>query len=55
MAPENIIDKNIKSLCYLLLNLETRIAIKIMTNQYQHHDCEEHIMMFNILEIITQL
>ena len=53
MAPENIIDKNIKSLCYLLLNLETRIAIKIMTDQ--HHDCEEDIVMFNTLEIITQL
>ena len=55
MASGNIIDENIKSLCYLLWIFETRIAITIMTDQHQHHDCEEDIMMFDIVKIITQL
>ena len=55
MASGNIINENIKSLCYLLWIFETRIAITIMINQLQHHDCEEDITMFDIIKIITQL
>ena len=33
---------------------ETRIAITIITNQHQQHDCEEDIMMLDIINIITQ-
>ena len=55
MASESIIDENIKSLCYLLWIFETRIAIMIMTNQHQDHDCEGDITMFDIIEIIAQL
>ena len=61
MASGNIIDEDIKSLCYLLWIFETRIAIRIMTNQFQHHSCEEtlrfeeDIMMFNTIKIIAQL
>ena len=50
MASGNIIDENIKSLCYLLWIFETRIAITIMTDQHQHHDCEEDILMFDIIK-----
>ena len=50
----NIIDKNFMSLCNLLCIFETRIAIMIMTNQHQHHDCEEDIMILDIIEIIAQ-
>ena len=55
MASENLTDKSIKSLCSLLWIFETRKAITIMTNQHQHHDCEEDITMFDIIEIIAQL
>ena len=67
MAYGNLTDENIKSLCcqnqeFIIKTLccflwifETRIAIDIMTNQHQHHDCEDNIMMFNIMETITQL
>ena len=55
MASESIIDEKIKNLCCLLWTFETRIAITIMTNQHQHHDCEEGIMMFDIIKIIAQL
>ena len=55
MASGNIIDENIiNSLCCLLWIFKTRIAITIMTNQHQHRDCEEDIMMFDIIEIIAQ-
>ena len=50
----NIIDKNFKSLCNLLWIIETRIAITIMTNQHQHHDCEEDITILDIIKIIAQ-
>ena len=50
----NIIDKNFKSLCNLLWIFETRIAITIMTNQHQHHDCEEDITILDIIKIIAQ-
>ena len=50
----NIIDKNVKSLCNLLQIFETRIAIMIMTNQHQYHDCEEDITIFDIVKIIAQ-
>ena len=49
------ITSRVKSLCCLLWIFETRIAVTIMTNQHQHHDCEEDIMMFDIIEIIAQL
>ena len=55
MASGNLTDENIKSLCCLLRIFETRIANTIMTNQHQHHDCEEGITMFDIIEIIAQL
>ena len=55
MASGNLTDENIKSLCCLLWIFETRIAITIMTNLHQYHDCEEDIMMFDIIEIIAQL
>ena len=45
MASRNVIDENIKSLCYLLWIFETRVAITIMTEQHQHYDCEEDITM----------
>ena len=51
----NITDKNFKSLCNLLWIFETRIAITIMTNQHQHYDCEEGIMIIDIIKIIAQL
>ena len=50
-----IIDKNIKSLWYLLWIFETRIAITIMRDQHQHHDCEEDITIISNIEIIVQL
>ena len=53
MASRTVTDENIKSLCGLLWIIETRIAITIMTNQ--HHNFEEDIMMFDIIEIIAQL
>ena len=49
-----VIDENIKSLYYLLWIIETRIAITIMTNQHQHHNCEEDIILY-IINIISQL
>ena len=49
----NLTDENINSLCCLLWIFETRKAIMIMTNK--HHDCEEDIMMLDIIKIITQL
>ena len=55
MASGNLTDENIKSLCCLLWIFETRIAITIMTDQYQHHNCEEDITMSNIIEINAQL
>ena len=55
MASGNLTDENIKSLCHLLWIFETRVAITIVTNQHQHHDCEEDITMFDIIEIIAQL
>ena len=42
------------SLCNLLQIFETRIAITIMTNQHQHHDCEEDITILDIIKIIAQ-
>ena len=48
MTSGNLTDENIKSLCYLLRIFETRIAITIMRNQHQHHDCEEDITMLDI-------
>ena len=50
----SIIDKNFKILCNLLRIFETRIAITIMTNQHQHHDCEEDITILDIIKIFTQ-
>ena len=50
----NIIDKNFKSSCNLLWIFKTRIAITIMTNQHQHHDCEEDITILDIIKIIAQ-
>ena len=55
MASGNLTDENINTYCCLLGIFETRIAIMIRTNRHQHHDCEEDIMMFNVIEIITQL
>ena len=56
LASGNLTDENIKILCYSLWAFdETRIAITIMTDQHQHQDCEEDIMMFDIIKIITQL
>ena len=55
MASGNLTDENIKILCCLLWIFETRKAITIMTNQHQHHDCEENITMFDIIKIIAQL
>ena len=46
--------ENFKSLCYILQIFETRIAITIMTNQHQHHDCEEDITILDIIKIIAQ-
>ena len=48
-----VIDENIKSLYYLLWIIETRIAITIITTQYQHHDCEEVITILYIIDIIS--
>ena len=45
MASGSPTDKNIKGLCFLLLIIETRIAITIMTNQHQHQDCEEDLII----------
>ena len=53
MSFGNMINKNIKSLGYLLWIFETRIAITIMANQHQLHNCEEHITLFDIINIIT--
>ena len=53
MAPENLIDENIKRLSYSFWVFETNIAITTMTDQHQHHDCEEDITMFYIIEIIA--
>ena len=50
----NTSDKNFKSLCNLLQIFETRIVITIMTNQHQHHNCEEGIMILDIIKIIAQ-
>ena len=55
MASGSITDENIMSLCCLLSIFETRIAITIMTNQHQYHDCEQDITMFDIIEIIAQV
>ena len=56
MTSGNLADENIKRLCCCLLWIfETRIAITVMTNQHQHHNCEEDITMLDIIEIITQL
>ena len=55
MASRNLTDENIYSLCCLLWIFETRIAITIMTNKHHHHDCEEDIMMLDIIKIITPL
>ena len=55
VASRNVIDENIKSLCYLLWIFETKVPITIMIEQHQHHDCEEDITMFDIIEIIAQL
>ena len=41
--------------CYLLWVFKTRIAITMMTNQHQHHNCEEDITMFNKIKTIAQL
>ena len=49
-----VIDKNFKSLCNLLWIFETRIAITIMTNQHQRHNCEEDITILDIIKIIAQ-
>ena len=54
MPFENIVDKNFKSSCNLLWIFETRIAITIMTNQHQHHDCKEDITILDIIKIIAQ-
>ena len=54
MSFGNIIDKNFMSLCNLLQIFETRIAITIMTNQHQHHNCEEYITILDIIKIIAQ-
>ena len=54
MTSGNLTDENVKSLCCLLWIFETKIAITIMTNQHQHHNCEEDITMFDIIKIITQ-
>ena len=50
----NIFDKNFKGSCNLLRIFETRIAITIVTNQHQHHDCEEDITILDIIKIIAQ-
>ena len=50
----NIIDKSFKCLCNLLRIFETRIAITIMANQHQHHNCEEDITILDIIKIIAQ-
>ena len=55
MASGNLTDENINNLCCLLWLFETRTAMTIMTNKHQHHDCEEDIMMLDIIKIITQL
>ena len=55
MAFGNLTDENVKSLCCLLWIFETRKIITIMTNQHQHHDCEEDITMFDKIEVIAQL
>ena len=55
MDSGNLTDENIKSSCCLLWIFETRIAITIMTNQHQNHDCEEDITMFDIIIIVAQL
>ena len=55
MALGNLIDENIKSLCYLLGTIETRIAITIMTDQHEHHDYEEDITIVDISKTIAQL
>ena len=55
MASGNLTDEIIKCLCCLLWIFETRIAVMIMSNQRQHHDCKEDITIFNIIEIIAQL
>ena len=49
----SIINKNFKSLCNLLRIFETRLAITIMTNQHQHHNCEEDITILDIIKIIA--
>ena len=51
----NIIDENIKRLCYLLWIFETSIAITIIANQHQHHNWKKDITILNIIDIITQL
>ena len=55
----NIIDNNIKSLCTPLISYGSLkpeyLAIMIMTNQHQHHDCEENITVLDIIDIISQV
>ena len=51
----NVIDENIKSLCYLLWIFDTRITIVIMMNQCQYHTCELDITMLDIIDIIAKL
>ena len=55
MSFGNMSDENINSLCYLLWMFETRIAIMIMTNQHQRHECEEDIIKLDIINITAQL
>ena len=55
MASGSTIDENINSFCCLLWIFETRIAITIIIDQHQHHDCEEDITIFDIIKIIAQL
>ena len=52
MAFGNLTDENSKDLCCLLWIFATRIAIMLITNQHQHHDCKDDITMF---DIVTQL
>ena len=43
-----------KILCVIWI-FGTITAITIMTGQHQHHDCEEDIAIFNIIDIIANL
>ena len=49
----NIIDKDINSLCNLLWNIVTRIAITIMTCQHQYHDGEEDITISLSVQLLS--